>query len=95
MIRSGWAVVAKLGQLGMNFDEDEAKPQDRNISMIFPHPLYKYPSDYHDIALYKLDEPIIFSYFIRPACLSPYPTNEEISNNTVLSAGWKIHSWGR
>lgn len=94
MIFSGSAVVAKLGQLGMDFNEEEAKPQDRKISEIFPHPLYKYPSDYHDIALYKLDEPINFSFFLRPACLSPYPTNQGLFNNTALAAGWTIATGG-
>lgn len=95
---SGRPVVARLGNLKLDesYNVEIAKPQHRNIIRIFAHPLYKYPSEYHDIALFKLDKPIEFSYYVRQACLSPYPTNNlGVWNNTVTAAGWGVVDWGK
>lgn len=96
LLSSGIPEVAKLGSLQYEetYESDEARPQLRAIVQIIPHPLYKPSERYNDIALYKLDRPVSFNYYVRQACLSPYPTNEGISRNMVQSVGWKDADWG-
>lgn len=93
---SGRPKVVRVGNLKLesSYADDFATPQLRNIIQIIAHPQYKYPSEYHDIAVFKLDQPITFGYYTRQACLSPYPTNDGVVNNTVFAAGWGVTDWG-
>jgi hypothetical protein len=42
---------------------------DFSIEQMVLHPDYKLPASYHDIALFKLSEKVVFSAYVRPACL--------------------------
>lgn len=68
-------------------------PIDYPIKKILPHPLYKpnEGSKHHDIAIIKLAETVIFSYYIKPICL---PTKEF---KTGLSPGEEhvVTGWGK
>lgn len=54
--------------------------------MIHIHPDRKLPQYYHDIALVKLQTPIIFSFDIRPACL--HPKFDLPKSLEVAAIGW-------
>ena len=41
-----------------------------------------------DISILKLDEPVQFTYKIRPICLPANPSLEEFENKTAVVAGW-------
>ena len=51
-----------------NIDE-EAKTQDFKILEMILHTEYKLPARYNDIALFKLGMKVVYSAYIRPACL--------------------------
>lgn len=59
--------------------------QLRNVAELTAHPNYKRPSKYNDIALIKLDKPVDFTPFVRPACLDTQPT---ISNKKAIAIGF-------
>ncbi|XP_021921295.1 serine protease snake-like [Zootermopsis nevadensis] len=65
----GPAKWVRLGELNLEENDEDSKPKDFNIVEIIPHPDYKPPSKYHDIALFKLREKVVFDAYIRPACL--------------------------
>lgn len=48
---------------------DGAKPVDYRIESFIKHPNYNHYSKENDIALIELEKKVIFSAFIRPACL--------------------------
>ena len=57
----------------------------RGVSHYYSHPEYNSQSDAHDIAVLELDDALIFSDYVQPACL---PTREPIAKTTCEVAGW-------
>lgn len=79
--------IAKYVRFG---DLDSAQSHTFNIIEKFVYPLYKAPSFYHDIALLKIDGPIEFNEYIRPACIAD--ANTMIAKR-VISTGWGSTSY--
>lgn len=75
----------RLGDSDIRSYNDDARPRQFNIIETFAHPSHSPGAKYNDIALFKIDGPVIFSEYMRPACLSTLkPDNEE----RVLVTGW-------
>ncbi|XP_073820426.1 serine protease snk [Musca autumnalis] len=72
-------VLAKFGIINLKEENENSEmPQTRIISEIILHPLYNSILHYHDIALLRLQEPIVFTRYVRPIRLwaldrIPYP----------------------
>ncbi|XP_061394425.1 serine protease snake-like [Musca vetustissima] len=72
-------VLVKFGIINLKEENDDSEiPQTRIISEVILHPLYNSSLHYHDIALLRLQEPIVFTRFVRPIRLwaldhIPYP----------------------
>lgn len=66
----GLASVLRIGTATFEFDELDDLVQERDIEEIIPHPRYKPPSKYHDIALMEATPDFILSRDIRIACLN-------------------------
>lgn len=64
---------------------DDAYPQDYGISQKIAHPNYHSPSQYHDIALLKLNRQVDFNDYIIPICLE---TNRNLPNTNFIATGW-------
>lgn len=58
----------RLGEVDFT-TEDESEIQDRTIVEMIKHPKYSQEMKYNDIALLRLDAPVRFTAFVRPACL--------------------------
>jgi len=84
--------VARLGGLNLKVTNEGARPKNYLVEEIFRHPDYKPPAKYNDIALLKLDRPVEFNEFIRPACL--YTSNTFQVNKTVAT-GWGKIDYGK
>lgn len=56
------------------------------------HPDYKPPAKYDDIALMKLDEPVSFNGFVRPACLH---FEEKIAEPKAIATGFGKLAYGK
>ncbi|XP_012287571.1 serine protease snake isoform X2 [Orussus abietinus] len=93
-INWGSAKWVRVGDLNLARDNDNAKPQERQIVERIRHPEYKKPSLYHDIALLRLDRPVKFDAYVRPACLRTLP---EYSGDDVVTkaaaTGWGGVDW--
>lgn len=76
---------ARLGDLNYNSDIEPANPKDYKIIDRKIHPLYKKPINYNDIALFKLDQDVIFSAYVRPICLNSDPL---LNPEKVVASGW-------
>lgn len=63
---------------------------DFGVAEIIPHPNYKPPAKYNDIALIKLDKPANFTLYINPVCLE-YRTTRQI---ILVATGWGKTSYG-
>jgi hypothetical protein len=50
-----------------------------------PHPDYRPPQKYHDIALLLLDNDVMFDSYVKPACLH---TQQVVPDERPLAAGW-------
>lgn len=76
-----------MGELDYTIITNATLYQDFNVSKIFKHPNYTYPSTYNDIALLQLDRPAVFDEFVGPACLH---TEKEINttNGELVVTGW-------
>ncbi|XP_043469133.1 serine protease snake-like [Leptopilina heterotoma] len=77
----------RVGDLNILKTNEDAKPQERRIERIIKYPHYKQPSQYHDIALIRMNRKIIFDAYVRPACL---PLNLEIPQQKVIATGWGL-----
>lgn len=76
----------RLGDLNLRVDTDDAQPQTFRVSEINRHPNYKPPSQYHDIALLKLNGRARFTKYVRPVCLN---TARQLPNNSPpIATGW-------
>ena len=59
--------------------------QARGVTNYYSHPDYDTMSDEHDIAVLELDDALIFSDYVQPACL---PTREPVPKAICEVAGW-------
>ncbi|XP_075144804.1 uncharacterized protein LOC142219916 [Haematobia irritans] len=72
-------VLVKFGIINLKEENSNPEmPQTRNVAEVIVHPLYNTSMHYHDIALLRLDEPIVYSPYVRPVRLwarddIPYP----------------------
>lgn len=82
---SGDAVMIRLGDLNFTDTKDDMYVQDIPIKNMHSHPQYKYPSAYHDIALFELEFSAKLSIYVKPICIY---TKENIAQNQVLAVGW-------
>ncbi|KAJ8705462.1 hypothetical protein PYW08_012508 [Mythimna loreyi] len=58
--------------------------QIHNVKRIIPHPEYRSPSKYNDIALLETKKTIVFNSVVLPACLPLVPE----ADGTVQATGW-------
>ncbi|XP_059061615.1 serine protease snake-like [Achroia grisella] len=65
---------------------------DRNIARIIPHPEYKPPRQYFDIALMEVDFKVDFSKVSQPACL--WPKDDDSFGNQATVTGWGLYEKG-
>lgn len=77
----------RVGDLNIFKTNEDAKPQERRIAEIIKYPQYKQPSQYHDIALLRMNSRVNFDAYVRPACL---PLNLEIPHQKVIATGWGL-----
>lgn len=82
-------LVVRLGDLEISNDNDGSRPQVIPVAERIPHPEYRLPGRYNDIALLRLSRDVIFDGFTRPACLHrvkalPGPS-EQIK---FIATGW-------
>lgn len=89
--RRGYAEYVRVGDLNLESKTDDAKPQTKRVTQRIRHPDYKKPSQYNDIALIKMNSPVNFDAYVRPACLS-LRSNVQDNEKTVVS-GWGIVDW--
>ncbi|XP_053660749.1 serine protease snake-like [Anopheles marshallii] len=68
----GDPVIVRLGEYDLTVDS--TAQLDFGIAEIIRHPKYRNTRSYHDIALVRLNETVLFSKVIRPACLWQSPT---------------------
>ncbi|EFN89450.1 Serine protease snake [Harpegnathos saltator] len=59
--------------------------QERKIVKSIKHPNYKHAVSYHDIALFKLDQPLELNPKVRPACLE---ANSQIQGKSAIASGF-------
>lgn len=72
--------------------EDDDYVQELIVEKYLTHPEYKRPIKYHDIAVLFLKQDVVFSAFVRPACLN---TVEEINYTIVEAIGFGKKSHGK
>lgn len=87
MVRLYFRVVPKYVKMGIiNINDNDTKhKQELIIAETIVHPEYIPPKKYNDIALVKLERPINFNSYVRPACLY---TEQSISAEKAIAIGW-------
>lgn len=94
----GSANWVRLGDLNLVETNDDAKPQTIAIRERIRHPNYKRPSEYHDIAILRLEKDAIYDEYVRPACLPvDWPDvgydDKGLKNNKAVATGWGLVDW--
>lgn len=74
----------RLGDVDLN----GTSYQDFKVQKRIQHPEYKIPNVYNDIALLELEKPVVFTPYIKPACLYTNPNLESVKNHTLEATGW-------
>ncbi|XP_020300107.1 venom protease-like [Pseudomyrmex gracilis] len=91
---NSWRAVkwARVGDLNLADTTDDAKPQTVKIRESIRHEKYKRPSQYHDIAILRLEREVTYNAWVRPACL---PVNwPDVRNyNQTIATGWGLVDW--
>ncbi|XP_012264264.1 venom protease-like [Athalia rosae] len=86
----GDASWVRVGDLNLERTDDRAMPVDRRIIERIRHPQYRLPSQYHDIALLRLESRVTFNAWIRPACLHTAPVT---GTRSAIATGWGRVDW--
>ncbi|KAJ3656674.1 hypothetical protein Zmor_015729 [Zophobas morio] len=81
----GAAKWIRLGDLDLQNATEDANPQDVRIVQTYVHPGYRSSSHYHDIALFKMAEKVIFTIYFKAACLH---VGKSLPVNTLQATGW-------
>ena len=84
----------RLGDLNLVQSDDNAKPQTIAIKERIRHPDYKRPSEYHDIAILRLEKDAVYDAYVRPACL-PVDWPDVAQNDKAVATGWGLVDWGK
>lgn len=75
-----------------NTNEIDHTEQNRTIAKIIPHPTYNASKKYHnDIALLKLDAPLVLNSYVTPICIA----DKDFTNNLVKFGTSSVSGWGR
>ncbi|XP_066582290.1 venom protease-like [Prorops nasuta] len=90
----GNAAWVRVGDLNLASSDDDAKPQERRVIERIRHPRYNpRNSEYHDIALLKLERPVNFNAYVRPACLPYSFPDVNIESDNAVATGWGRVDW--
>ncbi|XP_055644449.1 serine protease snake-like isoform X2 [Toxorhynchites rutilus septentrionalis] len=76
--------VVRLGEHDLREDESQV---DFEVDEMVRHPNYTLRLSYHDIALVRLNTAVMFSSFMRPACLW---TSVPLNQSTVIATGFGL-----
>lgn len=71
-------------------NKESEDPRDYEVVAIYEHPNYNQRKSYHDIALYKLNETVLFNAFVRPLCLYPYGTLDYDKVPAAIMTRWGV-----
>ncbi|KAJ6636459.1 Serine protease snake [Pseudolycoriella hygida] len=85
----GPARYVRLGEHDLN-RKDDGTVVDLRIIQSIPHPDYRYPIQYNDIGLFKLERRVELNGAIRPACL---PEQSAVQTKSAIATGWGTVSW--
>ncbi|XP_071640062.1 venom serine protease Bi-VSP-like, partial [Temnothorax longispinosus] len=88
----GIARWVRLGNLNLAQTNDTAMSQTIRIQERIRHPDYKPPSQYHDIAILRLEKEATYNVFVRPACL-PVDWPDVGQNDKAVATGWGSVDW--
>lgn len=77
----------RLGDLDIYNRTDGSEPADYEVVDTKRHQSYSYPSHYDDIGLLKLDRDVVFTSFIRPACIN---SEYDILETVTIATGWGL-----
>lgn len=75
----------RLGDVDLKSSADDVEVQAFSVVRRIPHPDYRAPQKYHDIALLELDNDVHFDSFVSPACLHSQYT---VPDETPIASGW-------
>ncbi|PSN31833.1 hypothetical protein C0J52_20870 [Blattella germanica] len=81
----GKPVNVRLGDLDLKSSVDDSHAQNIDIMRRIPHPEYKHPMKYNDIALLELKQDAVFNNFVKPACLH---RTHDIKETKAVVSGW-------
>jgi len=91
VLSRGPAKRVRLGELNLEDPDEETQPQFFKISEMILRPEYKLPARYNDIALFKLGMEVVFSSYIRPACLQ---VEKYFKDATGIAIGYGQMNYG-
>lgn len=77
--------IVRLGDLDLKSEDDSALPQQFTVSQRIAHPDYRSDSQYHDVGLLKLDNPVKYTSYVRPGCLD---TSSNLVERKFIATGW-------
>ncbi|XP_068086055.1 venom protease [Anabrus simplex] len=86
----GDARWVRVGDLNIKETTDKVEPQEAEVIERVPHPNYKPPASYNDIALLKLDRDLELNEFVRPACVH---REFDIGDTDGIATGWGRTFW--
>lgn len=88
----GNANWVRLGALNLETADKDEEVQDFRVIERIRHPSYKRPSEYHDIALLRLERDVRFGAFIKPCCLANHLP--DTGEGKAIAMGWGRVDWG-
>ncbi|KAL0111199.1 hypothetical protein PUN28_012835 [Cardiocondyla obscurior] len=88
----GKAKWVRLGELNLAQARGSDTSQTIAIDESIIHPDYKYPQQYHDIAILRLEQEANYNQFVKPACL-PVDWPDASGSEKAIATGWGVTNW--
>ena len=84
-VRTGELIV-RMGEVDYGREDEEgSQVQDLPVISMYIHPEFTAPSLYADLGIVRTQEGIVFSKYVRPACLHVMP---RVPYRSGIIAGW-------
>lgn len=86
-------MFVRAGEWNTRYANETLPHQDRSLSRIVIHPDFNNLTLFNDIALLKLDQPVLYANNVQPICL-PKPEDRFFGQNCIAT-GWGQDAFGK
>lgn len=83
----------RAGEWNTLYANETIPHQDRSLSNITLHPEFNNVTLYNDVAILKLDQPVLYANNVQPICLPK--AEDKFTGQNCIATGWGQNAFGK